>query len=555
MIDSPEGSEAHEPLVRVGALHALAYCERLYYLEEVEEIRVADAAVFAGRTLHEELARDEDDGPTERFVLKSEALGLRGQLDAVRRRDGGWIPYEHKKGRAARDAKKKPEAWPSDRLQVAAYALLLEESTGERIDEARVRYHKDNVTVRVAVDETARDDVRRAVARARELRGSVARPPVTPNERLCVRCSLAPVCLPEEERLAHDPAWEPLNLSVVDDERTVLHVISHGSRVGRSGDELTVEPLDGAKTRHPTQEVSHVVLHGGAQISTQAIAMCADKDIAVSWVTTGGRFVGTVAGGGAHVQRKVRQYAALADPETRLGLARRLVHAKVEGALRFVLRSTRGEEARDAEVNEALAGMRAGLRAIHKAESVTALLGHEGDSAARYFGLWNRLLVEGVDARLHYTGRTRRPPKDRVSALLGFGYAMLLKDVTASLLAVGLEPALGFYHQPRSAAPPLALDLMELFRVPVVDVAVLGSINRGQWDPDADFAVTGEKVWLSESGRRKFIEVYERRRAEEWRHPVVGYSLSWARTIELEARLLEKEWCGAPGLFARFRLR
>jgi CRISPR-associated protein Cas1 len=96
---------------------------------------------------------------------------------------------------------------------------------------------------------------------------------------------------------------------------------------------------------------------------------------------------------------------------------------------------------------------------------------------------------------------------------------------------------------------------MELFRVPVVDVAVLGSINRGQWDPDADFAVTGEKVWLSESGRRKFIEVYERRRAEEWRHPVVGYSLSWARTIELEARLLEKEWCGAPGLFARFRLR
>ena len=133
--------------------------------------------------------------------------------------------------------------------------------------------------------------------------------------------------------------------------------------------------------------------------------------------------------------------------------------------------------------------------------------------------------------------------------------ALPLNEVVTSLRSVGLEPALGFDHRPRSSAPPLALDLMELFRVPRVDMAVVASINRGQWDPLADFVETGSKVWLSEAGRRKFIDVFERRKGEAWKHSVVGYSLSYGRMIELEARLLEKEWTGSPGLFARFRLR
>ena len=103
------------------ALHALAYCERLFYLEEVEEIRIADAAVYAGRRLHEELAVD--DGEIVSLVLESGTLGIRGKVDCLRRRDGQMIPYEHKRGRSAKgDAG--PQAWPSDRLQVCAYALL-----------------------------------------------------------------------------------------------------------------------------------------------------------------------------------------------------------------------------------------------------------------------------------------------------------------------------------------------------------------------------------------------------------------------------------------------
>jgi len=106
---------------------------------------------------------------------------------------------------------------------------------------------------------------------------------------------------------------------------------------------------------------------------------------------------------------------------------------------------------------------------------------------------------------------------------------------------------------------------MEIFRVTLVDLPVIGSINRRQWDETDDFQIAGDQVWLSDAGRKKFIQLYERRKADEWKHPVTGYSLSYARHLELEVRLLEKEWAdnlathesnAAPrGLFARMRLR
>jgi CRISP-associated protein Cas1 len=97
--------------------------------------------------------------------------------------------------------------------------------------------------------------------------------------------------------------------------------------------------------------------------------------------------------------------------------------------------------------------------------------------------------------------------------------------------------------------------LMELFRVPLADMPVIASVNRKRWDAAEDFVVTPHKVWLSLAGKRKAVALHEERKQETWRHPVLQYSLSYQRTVELEARLLEKEWTGTPGLFAQMRLR
>lgn len=270
-----------EPLVRVMALHALAYCERLFYLEEVEEIRVANAQVYAGRTLHEQW-EEPDPSATElrSLELASERLGLKGKVDAARHRDGGWVPYEHKRGRCARDANGAAAAWPSDRLQVVAYAVLLEEALGLHVVEGRIRYHASGVTVRVPIDTTRREELRKAIERARALRAQLQRPPVADNPRLCISCSLAPVCLPEEERLARDPTWDAIRLFPPHPEGQVIHAVSHQARVGRSANTLTIKT--GIETRKfPLAQVRAVVVHGNAQMSTQALHACAAADIPV----------------------------------------------------------------------------------------------------------------------------------------------------------------------------------------------------------------------------------------------------------------------------------
>jgi CRISPR-associated protein Cas1 len=564
-----ESSDFSAPLTRVMALHALNYCERLFYLEEVEEIRRADDRVYAGRRLH---LQEIDEGlETLTVEIESERLGVRGKADGVRYRDGALVAYEHKKGRSDRRA-----AWPSDRLQVVAYCALLEEATGKAIAEGRIRYHADNVTVRVPFDDAARAELRAAVARAAELRRSVERPPVTEDARLCRRCSLAPVCLPEEERFAAMTAAAPDNpdgeradasgkvhrLFPENDERRIVHVTEPGARVERSAEQLVVEIPERPPVKFPGRDVGAVVLHGNVQMTTQALHYCAANDIGVHWLTGGGNFVGSLGGGTPGVQRRHRQYAALSDPELRLTLARRLAMAKVENQLRYLLRATRpaaGSQAptgtgagRDPNLEQNLTRMRQSLTRLAKAADADEIRGHEGLAGNAYFAALPTLVrAEGFE----FAGRNRRPPRDRFNALLSFFYALVHKDCLAALLAVGLEPSFGFLHTPRSAAHPLALDLMELFRVPLADMPVIASVNRKRWDATEDFVVTPHKVWLSLAGKRKAVALHEERKQETWRHPVLQYSLSYQRTVELEARLLEKEWTGTPGLFAQMRLR
>ena len=570
----------HDPPTRIIALHDLLYCERLFYLTEVENIQNPTALIYAGRRLHDDIVPLDDESTERRSVeVASETWGLVGKVDAVRRRDGHWVALEHKRGRCQRGPNKEVLPWPSDRIQAIAYAVLLEESLGEAVPQARVRYHAENVTAFVEIDDTARADLRRAIDRANELRQTTIRPPVTENENLCRRCSLAPVCLPEEERLAHVDAslraatdhstsetagtnGEPRHVPTLfpsNRERQTLHVMSNKAHVGRSGESLVVtaedENLERQTRRVPLEEIDAVVIHGFGQITTQAIHLCASRGIAVQWMTLGGRFSAGTTSSPGRVQQRIRQFAALSDEAIRLRLAKQLVHAKVETQLRYLLRATRGNKpAREASLGH-IERIRESLRKVPGVTGDESLLGLEGMAAKAYFAVIPSLLAPQTPAEMRPAGRSKHPPRDRFNALLSFGYALLQTAVHRAAVSVGLEPAFGFYHRPRSAAPPLVLDVMELFRTSLWEIPVIGSINRQQWDVDADFAITPGQVWLSESGRKKAIGLFEERLTEAYKHPHTGQSLAYVRMIELEMRLLEKEWTGCAGLFAKLRLR
>ncbi|WP_244893353.1 type I-MYXAN CRISPR-associated endonuclease Cas4/Cas1 [Ferroacidibacillus organovorans] len=540
--------DSTEPLTRVMALHALEYCERLFYLEEVEEIRIADQAVYDGRRLHEEIPEYVE---MASFTLQSDALGIKGKVDVVRAMGGDWIPFEYKKGRANLTREGKVRPWPSDELQVAAYTLLLEEHFDRQISEARVYYAQDHRTANVMINDALRNRVHAAVGRASHLRSSAERPPISTNERLCSRCSLAPVCLPEEERLIQSGKKEIPRYFPPDREGDILHVSTHGSTIRRSGDSLLIENRDGDKTNVAIHSIQSIAVHGHVQVTTQAIHRCLSEGISIHYLTGGGAYLGTVGNLAGGVQRRLRQYSALVNGDFCLHLAKILTKAKIDSQLRYILRLTR-EQDRDA-LQDQIGQMRQAARKSSAAKDLNELRGWEGVTGKAYFSSLGHLTRN--DGVLSINGRNRRPPLDPANAILSFLYSLLYKDCLQAIIVVGLDPCLGFYHQPRSSAYPLALDLMELFRVSLVDMVVLGSLHRQQWDVSADFEFAGKQCWLSSFGRKKAIGLYERRKQDTWKHPVIGYSLSYDRAIELEVRLLEKEWAGAVGLFAQSRIR
>ena len=152
--------------------------------------------------------------------------------------------------------------------------------------------------------------------------------------------------------------------------------------------------------------------------------------------------------------------------------------------------------------------------------------------------------IAGRDSRqrafnFNFNHRNRRPPTDPVNAMLSLAYSLLAKDCTLAVLAVGFDPYLGFYHQPRFGRPALGLDLMEEFRPLIAESTVLSCINN-RVVTEKDFVRAGEAVNLSAPGRKRFFQTYEQRMSSLITHPLFEYKVSYRRALELQARLLAK---------------
>jgi CRISPR-associated protein Cas1 len=131
---------------------------------------------------------------------------------------------------------------------------------------------------------------------------------------------------------------------------------------------------------------------------------------------------------------------------------------------------------------------------------------------------------------------------------------MLLKDLVATLVGVGLDPYLGFYHQPRYGRPALALDLMEEFRPLVADSVVINLINNGEVRP-TDFITRAGACALTPHGRKQVLEGYERRLDTLVTHPRFGYAISYRRIFEVQARLLARLLTGEINFYPAFCTR
>lgn len=538
----PEGDL---PPVPARILNEHVYCPRLAYLEWPGQGFTDNPDTVEGRFVHrnierprgsppepEALAAQEADPPaTTSIQLSSERLGLTAKLDLVEFEKGKARPFEYKRGRPR--SKEEP-LWEPELTQLAAQALLLRE-TGYIVDELEVYFAETRSRHRVPLTEELIERTMQALCEVRQNALEASAPPPLVDSPKCPRCSLIGLCLPDEINYLRREGPKPdrRRLIVSDSPATPLYATTQGSRLAkRGGRAVLIEDGEEVQTRRLV-DISHVAAFGNVDIGSALLRELFDRGVPVLWMTYGGWLSGVATGmPPGNVTLRLRQHRAAMIGAAEI--ARTFVAGKIRNS-RTLLRRHRGKEA--AVVIDQLADL---ARKAGVASDATSLLGIEGTAARIYFQEYGELLKPQKGLALgafDFTARTRRPPKDRVNALLSFLYSMLTKDAVIAVLASGMDPYVGLYHRPRFGRPALALDLAEEFRSLVCDSTALMVVNNGEVTTN-DFIARAGAVSLTKNGRKQVIRAYERRMSSELTHPVFGYRASYRRSLEIQARLL-----------------
>lgn len=558
---APELAVSHEDreLLPVRMLNEYAYCPRLFYLMHVDGRWADNAYTEEGREAHRRVDRladvlpdpeapvdpdDSDDGDdppalSRSVSLGSASLGLTAKLDLVSTAGDEAVPVETKRGRVPRNPER---SWEPERVQLMAQGLLLREH-GYRTDHGVLYFAGSRTRVDIPFTEELEARTLRLVSEARAVAASNTLPDPLDDSPKCNGCSLAGICLPDETLalrevppLPEDAGSEAVRrLYPARDAALPLYVQDQGARIGKRGSVLIVQKGDEELGRGRLKDVSQLVLCGNISVSAQTIQLLCEAEIPIVHLSRGHWFYGVTQGITLrNAYDRAAQFRAAADPERSLVFARATVTAKGANQRTFLGRNA---SPAPADVLRRMAMM---LRKVEHAASAGELLGIEGSIAAEYFGAFGEMLrPRDIDAQWDFTARNRRPPKDPVNALLSFGYALLVKECTVALLAEGLDPWWGLYHQPRHGRPALALDLMEEFRPLIADSAVLTAVNTGMVTLQS-FQRSKAGCALTDSGRKGFIRAFEARLDHLITHPLFGYRCSWRSVIKVQARLLSR---------------
>ncbi len=333
-----------------------------------------------------------------------------------------------------------------------------------------------------------------------------------------------------------------------------LFVQTQGSYVHLESDTVRIDIEGQVKTRIPLHHLSGITVFGQVMLSPFLIGRCAQDGRDITWLSRSGRFQGRLYGPvSGNVLLRRAQHQALSSGDATLEIAKRFVAGKLQNARGTLLRAAReaNDTGDESALREAARSHASAITLLRDCSSLDELRGVEGITAKAYFAAFTSL-VRTNRTDFSFTGRSKRPPRDPINAILSFTYALLTGDCVAALEGVGLDPQVGFLHVLRPGRPALALDLMEEFRSSLADRLVLTLINRGQITRSDFDERTGGAWSLNETGRKTVLIAYQKRKQEEITHPVTDRTIPISLVPHIQARLLARHIRGELDAYPPF---
>ena len=483
-------------------------------------------------------------------TLSSNRLGLIARLDLIEGEGNRVTPVDYKRGSRPHIAQ---GAYDPERVQLCVQGMILAEH-GYQCEAGVLYFAASRERVRVEFTDDLKRLTRATIDGLRFVAAGGRIPEPLVDSPKCPRCSLVGICLPDEVNFFRGADIAPRPLAVGLDTAMPVYVQAYHAKVGKSGERLEIS-IDEVKTESVRLiDCSQLVLFGNIYVTAPALTELMARNIPISWHSFGGWFMGhSIGTGHKNVELRRAQFRTADDHAACLRLAKGLVDAKIRNCRTLLRRNWKGQDAPDALLED----LNGDIRRVARAPDLQVLLGYEGSAAARYFGAFRHLIRPNGPTdnfAFDFTTRNRRPPTDPVNAMLSYAYALLARTWHVALSAVGFDPYLGFYHQPRYGRPALSLDLMEPFRPLIADSTVIQAINNGEVKP-TDFIQAAGSVSLTPDGRKRFIGTFERRMALEVTHPQFGYRVSYRRLLDIQARLLARHLLGELPDYPQFTPR
>ena len=331
-----------------------------------------------------------------------------------------------------------------------------------------------------------------------------------------------------------------------------LYVTTPKSYLWKDGLAIVVSVEQQERLRLPVHNLNGIVCFGQVSCSPALMRFCAENEILISFLDRNGQFQARVEGPvSGNVLLRRAQYRTADDPGKAAAVTVMLLAGKVANE-RAVLRRHCREHPEAAPVLEpAIARQGELLEQVCQTGQVDVLRGLEGKAADVYFSVFNTLRLN-PDPAFEFAGRSRRPPLDRINAMLSFAYTLLLHEVVGAMESVGLDPAAGFLHCDRPGRPSLALDMMEEFRSWVGDRFVLSLLNNRRIGA-GDFTVAANgAVLLTDDGRKTFLGGWQQRKQEVIEHPFAGEKMPLGLLFFVQARILAKYLRGEIDCYVPF---
>lgn len=321
-----------------------------------------------------------------------------------------------------------------------------------------------------------------------------------------------------------------------------LFVTSEDVYLSLEGENVLANRDKQVVARYPLHTLQNIVSFSYSGASPALMGACAEKSIGLAFCSPRGKFLARVSGkSNGNVLLRREQYRIADSKERSCIIARHMVFGKMYNSAASINRTIRDHALRVAGLglDEASSCIKALLPQILELSDLDTLRGLEGIAAVSYFGVYDQLILSNKD-NFSFHGRSRRPPLDRVNAMLSFAYSLLAHDCASALESVGLDSYVGFLHRDRPGRSSLALDLMEELRPCMADRFVLTLINNRMIRPE-DFTIQESgAVLLTDNGRKKFLSSWQERKRDTLTHPYLGEKMSWGMIPYVQALLLAR---------------